>query len=353
MLWNSFCSTFLRFVGCMALNQNQDQVKVVWKPKCSPGQWRHRGHTDMHPHVNKHKQTDRQTDRVAVTYWYTPIWAAVFERLCVQLCTHTPLMVTFQVPILSASTETQAHPSPPPRHTAPFICLIDWYYQAAIMIDWACFSRRGWCHLITVCPSVLLLFFCLSVSVKPVTQSACLLSQPPSLPAWFDWELGFSFRNTPFHFVPALKPWLIHLQSFTGQHHPTISLFPCVQFWFHFLWCVRELNREMIFFPSKMLCFSLVYANACIMHQRLSCCILFSVLQFCCNCCLLGKEAQANGLPCDHDLSVGSQCSKVSRVCCQEGAADNQTTPAGQQPECGWKKQYHFFFFFFCIKPLQ
>ncbi|XP_030282666.1 fibulin-1 isoform X1 [Sparus aurata] len=52
--------------------------------------------------------------------------------------------------------------------------------------------------------------------------------------------------------------------------------------------------------------------------------------KFCCNCCLLGKEAQANGLPCDHDLSVGSQCSKVSRVCCMEGAPDNQTTPAGQ-----------------------
>ncbi|XP_073327437.1 fibulin-1 [Pagrus major] len=52
--------------------------------------------------------------------------------------------------------------------------------------------------------------------------------------------------------------------------------------------------------------------------------------KICCNCCLLGKEARTNGLPCDHDLSVGYQCSKVSRVCCMEGAPDNQTAPVGQ-----------------------
>ncbi|TMS05429.1 Fibulin-1 [Larimichthys crocea] len=52
--------------------------------------------------------------------------------------------------------------------------------------------------------------------------------------------------------------------------------------------------------------------------------------KMCCDCCLLGKAAQENGLPCDHNLSVGYQCGLVSRACCVDGAADNQTTPTAE-----------------------
>uniref|UniRef100_A0A3B4W9Z1 Fibulin-1 n=1 Tax=Seriola lalandi dorsalis TaxID=1841481 RepID=A0A3B4W9Z1_SERLL len=47
--------------------------------------------------------------------------------------------------------------------------------------------------------------------------------------------------------------------------------------------------------------------------------------KMCCDCCLLGKAAQEQGLPCDHNLSVGHQCILVSRACCVDGALDNQT----------------------------
>ncbi|XP_008409358.1 fibulin-1 isoform X2 [Poecilia reticulata] len=50
----------------------------------------------------------------------------------------------------------------------------------------------------------------------------------------------------------------------------------------------------------------------------------------CCDCCLLGKEAQELNIPCDHNLSVGYQCSLVSRACCMDGASDNQTAALGQ-----------------------
>ncbi|XP_020516510.2 fibulin-1 isoform X1 [Labrus bergylta] len=52
--------------------------------------------------------------------------------------------------------------------------------------------------------------------------------------------------------------------------------------------------------------------------------------KMCCDCCLLGKAAQEQGLSCDHSLSVGYQCGLVSRACCEYGTHDNQTTPAGQ-----------------------
>uniref|UniRef100_A0A8C4I486 Fibulin-1 n=1 Tax=Dicentrarchus labrax TaxID=13489 RepID=A0A8C4I486_DICLA len=69
--------------------------------------------------------------------------------------------------------------------------------------------------------------------------------------------------------------------------------------------------------------------------------------KMCCDCCLLGKSAQEKGLPCDNNLSVGYQCSLVSRACCVDAALDNQTTPIGQT-EC-----YIFSFlslvFFFCF----
>ncbi|XP_040894238.1 fibulin-1 isoform X2 [Toxotes jaculatrix] len=52
--------------------------------------------------------------------------------------------------------------------------------------------------------------------------------------------------------------------------------------------------------------------------------------KMCCDCCLLGKATQEQGLPCDHNLSVGYQCSLVSRACCVDGARDNQTASAGQ-----------------------
>ncbi|KAG7230918.1 hypothetical protein INR49_024946 [Caranx melampygus] len=54
----------------------------------------------------------------------------------------------------------------------------------------------------------------------------------------------------------------------------------------------------------------------------------------CCDCCLLGKAAQEQGLPCDHNLSVGYQCTVVSRACCVDGASDKQaaTTEQTEQP---------------------
>ncbi|XP_068168640.1 fibulin-1 isoform X1 [Antennarius striatus] len=51
--------------------------------------------------------------------------------------------------------------------------------------------------------------------------------------------------------------------------------------------------------------------------------------KMCCDCCLLGKVSQQQGLSCDHNLSVGYQCSLVSRACCVDGDQVNQTTPTG------------------------
>ncbi|XP_069823959.1 fibulin-1 isoform X1 [Dendropsophus ebraccatus] len=39
----------------------------------------------------------------------------------------------------------------------------------------------------------------------------------------------------------------------------------------------------------------------------------------CCNCCLLGKEAQARGESCEQGLFLGYQCSLVFRACCVKG----------------------------------
>uniref|UniRef100_A0A8C6NY03 Fibulin-1 n=1 Tax=Nothobranchius furzeri TaxID=105023 RepID=A0A8C6NY03_NOTFU len=39
----------------------------------------------------------------------------------------------------------------------------------------------------------------------------------------------------------------------------------------------------------------------------------------CCDCCLLGRAAHELDVPCDHSLSVGYQCSLVSRACCVDG----------------------------------
>ncbi|XP_061577101.1 fibulin-1 isoform X2 [Cololabis saira] len=47
--------------------------------------------------------------------------------------------------------------------------------------------------------------------------------------------------------------------------------------------------------------------------------------KMCCDCCLLGKAARDLGIPCDHGLSVGYQCSLVSRACCVDGSTDNHT----------------------------
>lgn len=46
----------------------------------------------------------------------------------------------------------------------------------------------------------------------------------------------------------------------------------------------------------------------------------------CCDCCLLGKAAQEQGLPCDQGLLLGYQCGLVSRACCVDGSPDNHTT---------------------------
>ncbi|KAM8892292.1 fibulin-1 isoform 1-T1 [Spinachia spinachia] len=48
--------------------------------------------------------------------------------------------------------------------------------------------------------------------------------------------------------------------------------------------------------------------------------------KMCCDCCLLGMATQAKNLPCDHDLSVGYQCSLVSRACCANGAPEEPST---------------------------
>ncbi|KAM4572364.1 fibulin-1 isoform 3-T3 [Odontesthes bonariensis] len=52
--------------------------------------------------------------------------------------------------------------------------------------------------------------------------------------------------------------------------------------------------------------------------------------KMCCDCCLLGKAAHELGIPCDHSLSVGYQCSLVSRACCAIEASGNQTAQATQ-----------------------
>ncbi|XP_034542484.1 fibulin-1 isoform X2 [Notolabrus celidotus] len=52
--------------------------------------------------------------------------------------------------------------------------------------------------------------------------------------------------------------------------------------------------------------------------------------KMCCDCCLLGKAAKGQGLPCDHNLSVGYQCGLVSRACCEFIAQDNPVAAAGR-----------------------
>ncbi|XP_028286387.1 fibulin-1 isoform X2 [Parambassis ranga] len=52
--------------------------------------------------------------------------------------------------------------------------------------------------------------------------------------------------------------------------------------------------------------------------------------KMCCDCCLLGKATQEQGLPCDHNLSLGYQCGLVSRACCVDGSPDNQKPPTHQ-----------------------
>uniref|UniRef100_A0A665UBY8 Fibulin-1 n=1 Tax=Echeneis naucrates TaxID=173247 RepID=A0A665UBY8_ECHNA len=59
--------------------------------------------------------------------------------------------------------------------------------------------------------------------------------------------------------------------------------------------------------------------------SSLSVCMSVCQQPMCCDCCLLGKVAQEQGLSCDHTLSVGYQCSLVFRACCVDGASDNQT----------------------------
>lgn len=56
----------------------------------------------------------------------------------------------------------------------------------------------------------------------------------------------------------------------------------------------------------------------------------------CCDCCILGKAAQEQGLSCDLSLSVGYQCGLVYHTCCLNGAPDNQIPPTGQS-ERRWK----------------
>ncbi|RXM35499.1 Fibulin-1 [Acipenser ruthenus] len=50
----------------------------------------------------------------------------------------------------------------------------------------------------------------------------------------------------------------------------------------------------------------------------------------CCNCCLLGKNAQQQGLSCEQNLSLGYECGLVYRACCVEGQETGPTLPVVQ-----------------------
>ncbi|XP_037110487.1 fibulin-1 isoform X1 [Syngnathus acus] len=52
--------------------------------------------------------------------------------------------------------------------------------------------------------------------------------------------------------------------------------------------------------------------------------------KMCCDCCLLGKTGQEQGLPCDHSLSLGYQCGLVYRACCVDAVPNNETVPTVQ-----------------------
>uniref|UniRef100_A0A7N6BYE6 Fibulin-1 n=1 Tax=Anabas testudineus TaxID=64144 RepID=A0A7N6BYE6_ANATE len=60
--------------------------------------------------------------------------------------------------------------------------------------------------------------------------------------------------------------------------------------------------------------------------------------KMCCDCCLLGKAAQEQGLSCDLNLSVGYQCGQVYHSCCVKKTQDNQIS-ATEQTELPNKDQ--------------
>ncbi|MBN3282048.1 FBLN1 protein, partial [Polyodon spathula] len=53
----------------------------------------------------------------------------------------------------------------------------------------------------------------------------------------------------------------------------------------------------------------------------------------CCNCCLLGKKAQQQGLSCEQNLSLGYECGLVYRACCVVGQEARSTLPIVQPPQ--------------------
>ncbi|XP_041111208.1 fibulin-1 isoform X2 [Polyodon spathula] len=53
----------------------------------------------------------------------------------------------------------------------------------------------------------------------------------------------------------------------------------------------------------------------------------------CCNCCLLGKNAQQQGLSCEQNLSLGYECGLVYRACCVEGQETGTALLAVQPPQ--------------------
>lgn len=86
-----------------------------------------------------------------------------------------------------------------------------------------------------------------------------------------------------------------------------------------------QIKWEAVFFPpSNVWSLSVLNMHGC------ACCVCVCVCQMCCDCCLLGKTGQEQGLPCDHSLSLGYQCGLVYRACCVDGVPDNQTAPTGQ-----------------------
>lgn len=58
--------------------------------------------------------------------------------------------------------------------------------------------------------------------------------------------------------------------------------------------------------------------------------------QMCCDCCLLGRLLQDQGLKCTSSLLVGHQCMMVSQACCSDKAPEDQNgTTSGNHSSNG------------------
>ncbi|GCC28832.1 fibulin-1 isoform X2 [Chiloscyllium punctatum] len=59
----------------------------------------------------------------------------------------------------------------------------------------------------------------------------------------------------------------------------------------------------------------------------------YNMLKKCCQCCLLGKGAKANGLNCEANPALGYQCGQVFRACCVGDQEDISLPDAGNNIE--------------------